>query len=101
MPRNQHVLYDRYFCTTANGANATTAPLVKALLAFLFVCSISLNAQTQEPLQLFIPVQNKFDETPLQAQRLKLINALPTTKSVHLVRINQPALTTHDLMVSL
>lgn len=101
MTNNKSLFYDRPCRTRADVANATILHLVKALVAFLFVSgSVSINAQTQKPVQLFTPVQNQFDETPLQAQRLKLINDLPTTKSVHLVRIDQTALTTHDLLVS-
>jgi hypothetical protein len=57
--------------------------------------------QTQKAAQLFTPIPNQFDQTPLQSQRLKLINNLPTTKSVHFVRFNEDSLQTGEVTVSL
>jgi hypothetical protein len=71
---------------------------------FLFVVTLtltSISTYAQNPKQLLTEVSTKFDETPVQPQRLKLINSLPTKKAVHLVRINQNALAEHNLAVSL
>jgi peptidyl-Asp metalloendopeptidase len=103
MTRNKKLFYvgDRLTAMSIV-AVANTLSWVRALPVVLLVWgSVANHAQAQEPLQLFTQVSNQFDETPLQAQRLKLINDLPTTKSVQLIRINQNALTTSDLAVSL
>jgi peptidyl-Asp metalloendopeptidase len=92
----------RHSLTKASVPAAGTFSSVGTFLVVLFAwASIALNAKGQQPLQLFTQVSNRFDETPLQAQRLRLINNLPTTESVHLIRINANSFTTSKLAVSL
>src|SRR5260370_2216485 len=57
--------------------------------------------KNQTPLQLLRPVDQGFDQTPAQAQRLQQITSLPTTRSIHLVRVNQNALADSKIGVSL
>src|ERR1700680_2991689 len=68
--------------------------VIAYLLFSLFWSSLNANAQRQAPLELFTPVQGDklFDATPLQTERLAHIRSLPTTRSIHLVRINKDAL---------
>src|SRR5216684_3289165 len=74
---------------------------IACLLLLLFCCPFDASAQKQP--QLFTPVvgDKLLDATPVQTRLLEQIRSLPTTRSVHLVRINDNALNGDALMLSL
>lgn len=107
MTGDTKTFYARPYLRMAAIATILQAPSWERLFmigvaVIVFVWSpVGMRAQTPKPLQLFTPVQNRFDQTPLQSQRLKQINKLPTTKSVHFIQFNENALQTSEVALSL
>jgi|SRR6267378_5333716 len=76
-----------------------------AILTVLFLfCEYNpAHAQSSRPSEPFTPVQNeeRVEANPEQARRLQRIRDLPTTQSVHVLRMNQSAPIGDEVKISI